>query len=255
MEVGLAFPDKESGSRLVKVSKAESYVQPQDATFTLIQSTISVPLTTRGYTGLGDQESPVEKIVTKKISTNRNTHLEHAEGLVDVAAEGKVVDGGVLDDALLVDDEQAAERNALIGQHIEGRGDLLLKVGHQGVGEVAETTGLAVGLDPGKVRELGVHGHTEDLHDTCRRMSEKTRGREVRGAIVIGNSTPARGDIHQKNALHNSVLPQCSAWRTPHGDRRRRWMQRMRMNYTMSNSTQSGIWAVPVGHTKVKSRG
>eukprot|EP00959_Pyramimonas_sp_CCMP1952_P038590 807688-Pyramimonas_sp.AAC.1 len=71
MEVGLAFPDKESGSRLVKVSKAESYVQPQDATFTLIQSTISVPLTTRGYTGLGDQESPVEKIVTKKISTNR----------------------------------------------------------------------------------------------------------------------------------------------------------------------------------------
>ena len=106
------------------------------------------------------------------------THLEHAEGLVDVAAESKVVDGGVLDDALLVDDEQTAESNALLSQHIEGGGDLLLEISHQGVGEVTKTTGLTVGLDPGKMGELGVHGHTENLRATkgsygeCRRSDK-----------------------------------------------------------------------------------
>lgn len=44
--------------------------------------------------------------------------LEDAEGLVNRAAEPKVVDGGVLDHSLLVDDEQPAESDALVVQHL-----------------------------------------------------------------------------------------------------------------------------------------
>ena len=49
-----------------------------------------------------------------------NTHLQHTLGLVDGATEAQVVDGGVLHNALLVDDEQAAESNAVGGQHTVG---------------------------------------------------------------------------------------------------------------------------------------
>lgn len=44
--------------------------------------------------------------------------LEDAEGLVDGAAEAEVVDGGVLEHALLVDDEEAAESDALVVQDL-----------------------------------------------------------------------------------------------------------------------------------------
>ena len=38
-----------------------------------------------------------------------------------------------------------------------------LEVGDEGVGEVAESARLAVGLDPRQVGELGVHRHAEHL--------------------------------------------------------------------------------------------
>ena len=43
----------------------------------------------------------------------------------------------MLHDALAVDDEEAAQGDAVRGQHAEGLGDLLLEVGDERVGEVA----------------------------------------------------------------------------------------------------------------------
>jgi len=42
--------------------------------------------------------------------------LQGAQGLVHAAAKAQVVDGRVLHHALLVDDEQTAQRNALLGE-------------------------------------------------------------------------------------------------------------------------------------------
>ena len=63
--------------------------------------------------------------------------LEHPQRLFDGAAEREVVDRRVLHDALAVDDEEAAEGDAVGGQDAEGLGDLLLEVGDERVGEVA----------------------------------------------------------------------------------------------------------------------
>ena len=80
--------------------------------------------------------------------------LEGAQGLVHAAAEGEVVDGVVLHDALLVDDEETAERDAVLGEDVVGGGDLLLEVGDEGVVDVAEAAGVTLGLNPGEVGEL-----------------------------------------------------------------------------------------------------
>lgn len=41
--------------------------------------------------------------------------------------------------------------------------DLLLEIGHERVSEVPEAAGLAVGLDPRKVGELGVDADSKNL--------------------------------------------------------------------------------------------
>jgi len=63
--------------------------------------------------------------------------LEHPQRLVDRAAEREVVDRRVLHDTLAVDDEEAAEGDAVGREHAERLGDLLLEVGDERVGEVA----------------------------------------------------------------------------------------------------------------------
>ena len=63
--------------------------------------------------------------------------LQHPQRLVDRPAERQVVDRRVLHDALAVDDEEPAERDAVGAEDAEGLGDLLLEVGHERVGEVA----------------------------------------------------------------------------------------------------------------------
>lgn len=42
--------------------------------------------------------------------------LEHTEGLIDISSECQVVDGGVLDDSLLVNDEESTKSNSILGQ-------------------------------------------------------------------------------------------------------------------------------------------
>jgi hypothetical protein len=48
--------------------------------------------------------------------------LQRAQRLVHAAAKGQVVDGGMLHDTLLVDDEQAAESDACFGAAARGEG-------------------------------------------------------------------------------------------------------------------------------------
>lgn len=41
------------------------------------------------------------------------THLQRSEGLLNTSSNAKVVDGGMLDDALLINDEQSSQGNSL----------------------------------------------------------------------------------------------------------------------------------------------
>ena len=88
--------------------------------------------------------------------------LQQTQGLVDAAAHGQVVDGALHDHTIGIDDEQTAQGHAgFLVEHLVGAGDVLLQVGHQGVGDVAEAAVLAVGLHPGQVGELAIHGHAQ----------------------------------------------------------------------------------------------
>ena len=79
--------------------------------------------------------------------------LQHPQRLVDRPAERQVVDRRVLHDALAVDDEEAAQGDAVRGEHAEGLGELLLEVSDERVGEVA--WGEGGGERGGRRRESG----------------------------------------------------------------------------------------------------
>lgn len=90
--------------------------------------------------------------------------LDQAERLLDVAADGQVVDGDLAEGALGVDDEEAAQGDALLlDQDAVVAGDLGVLVGHQGqLQVVAQATLLAGAFAPGQVAEVAVGGDTED---------------------------------------------------------------------------------------------
>ena len=88
--------------------------------------------------------------------------LQQAQGLINTAADGQVVDGALHDHTIGIDDEQAAQgHTGVLVEDFVGAGDVLLQVSHQGVGDVAQATVLTVGLNPGQVGELAVHGHAQ----------------------------------------------------------------------------------------------
>ena len=65
--------------------------------------------------------------------------VDQAEGLVDAAADGEVVDGDLADDAVGVDDEEAAESDALLlNEHTVVLGELVVLVGEEGDVDLAE---------------------------------------------------------------------------------------------------------------------
>lgn len=90
--------------------------------------------------------------------------LDQTQGLVDVAAHGQVVDGDLAQGALGVDDEEAAQGDALLlNQAAVVAGNLEVLVGNEGELEVlAETTLLAGAFAPGQVGEVAVGGDTQD---------------------------------------------------------------------------------------------
>lgn len=93
---------------------------------------------------------------------NELERLDEADGLVDGAADGEVVDGDLAEDALGVNDEEAAEGDALVLEEdtVVAR-DLHVPVGDQRELQVGAETALVAGLArPGEVGVGRVGGDT-----------------------------------------------------------------------------------------------
>ncbi len=70
--------------------------------------------------------------------------------------------GGVHDHAFGIDDEQAAQSNTgFFVENVVSRGDLLLEIGNEGIGDVAKAALVAWGLNPSEVAELAVNGDAQ----------------------------------------------------------------------------------------------
>src|SRR5688500_46483 len=81
---------------------------------------------------------------------------ENADGLVDAAAHREVVDRRVLHDAVRVDDEQPAQRDALLGEHAVALAHLAFEVREEWIGDAADAAVDARLARPREVRELAV---------------------------------------------------------------------------------------------------
>lgn len=89
--------------------------------------------------------------------------LEDAEGLLDGASNGEVINGGRADDAVGIHDEEAAKGDGLVMEDPEGAAHLLVQVGDEGHLEGCEATLLAGLPHPGQVAVLRVDGDSVDL--------------------------------------------------------------------------------------------
>lgn len=133
--------------------------------------------------------------------------LDQADRLLDVAADGEVVDGDLAENTLGVDDEEAAERDALVlDEDAVAARDLGGLVGDEGELQVGAQTALLAGLlNPREMGEVGVGGHAEnggvDLAEA------------VEGVVVLDDLGRAdEGEVHgveEKNnpTKHQSVCP------------------------------------------------
>lgn len=117
--------------------------------------------------------------------------LDQAQGLVDVAADGQVVDGDLAQGALGVDDEEAAQGDALLlNEAAVVAGNLEVLVGNQGQLEVlAQTTLLAGALAPRQVGEVAVGGDTQ--HGGVELL-------ELGQGVVVGENLGGadKGEVH-----------------------------------------------------------
>ena len=90
--------------------------------------------------------------------------VDHAQHFVDVAAERQVVDHLVADDALLVDQEGAAEGDAGGAElDVVGAADFMLDVSDQRVLDLADATVVDRGVLPRGVGELRVDRDADDF--------------------------------------------------------------------------------------------
>jgi hypothetical protein len=90
--------------------------------------------------------------------------IDHAQHFVDVAAERQVIDHLVANDAVLVDQEGAAEGDAGgFELDVVGAADLVLDVGDQRVLHLADATVVDRGVLPGEVGELRVDRDADDF--------------------------------------------------------------------------------------------
>ena len=111
--------------------------------------------------------------------------LQNAKGFINVPSHRQVVDGGVHDHTVGVDDEQTTQGNTLsLVENVVGRRDFLLQVGNEGIVDIAQATLIARGLDPGQVAELAVHGNAENLGVLAGEIRVAVaEGRDLSGAI------------------------------------------------------------------------
>src|ERR1019366_5071273 len=91
-------------------------------------------------------------------------------------------DRRVLDDAIGVDDEKAAQRDlAVLGQNVVFPGEVLAEILEKRVRETLDTALLARLLGPREVAELRVHGRSEHLGVDLPELAEPVREREDLG--------------------------------------------------------------------------
>ena len=108
--------------------------------------------------------SPVGGADLIRVGLNVLEGLKNTQGFVNVPANRQVVDGGVHDHTIRIDDEQATQSHAFrIIKNVVSGCDFFFQVGNQGIGDVAKTTLIAWGLDPGEVAELAVDRHAENF--------------------------------------------------------------------------------------------
>lgn len=132
--------------------------------------------------------------------------LDETEGLGDVAADGQVVDGDLAQGALGVDNEEAAQGDALLlDQDAVVAGDLEVLVGHQGQLQVLTETALLAGaLAPCQVGEVAVGGDTEHGGVELLELGEGVvEGEDLSGAH--------KGEVHGVEQEHDPVgeVSQC----------------------------------------------
>jgi hypothetical protein len=104
--------------------------------------------------------------------------FNHAQGLVDIAAQGQVVDHLVLHNAFFVDQEEATESHAFVFfEHVKVAGDGFVEVGHQGVFNAFNPALGFGGVEPCGVGEVGV-GRNPDYDGVA--------GREISQFVLEG---------------------------------------------------------------------
>ena len=75
----------------------------------------------------------------------------------------QVVDGGVNNHTVRIDQVQATQCLAFVIEDVESVADLLVEVSDQGIVDVAQTALIAGSLNPGQMAELAVNGNAEDF--------------------------------------------------------------------------------------------
>ena len=106
--------------------------------------------------------SPVGRANLVRIGLHVLEGLQNTQGFINVAAHGQIVDRGVHDHTIGIDDEQPAQSNTLsVIKDVVGGGDFLLQVSDEGIVDVAQATLIARCLNPSQVAELAVDGNAE----------------------------------------------------------------------------------------------
>lgn len=90
--------------------------------------------------------------------------LQRSQGFVDISSHRKVIDSGMLHDALRIDDVEAAKGDAsVLLQHAVSGGDLFCHIGKDRNLHVAKTASFAWSFDPGQVHFRGIGGCGKEL--------------------------------------------------------------------------------------------
>ena len=98
------------------------------------------------------------------MSLNVLNRFQGTQGFIHATTKGQVVDSGVLNDAIFVDDKQPAQRNTSIGiEDVVSCADFFLDIRHQRIVQVTDASRFAIGLNPREVREFAVYRNTKNF--------------------------------------------------------------------------------------------
>jgi len=106
--------------------------------------------------------SPVSGADLVRVGLHVLEGLQNPQGFINVTTHGQVVDRGVHDDAIGIDDEQATQGDTLsVIEDVVSRRNFLLQVSDEGIVDVTQATLIACCLNPSQVAELAVYGNAE----------------------------------------------------------------------------------------------